>query len=114
MLLYVRTAAYDASLSACLVSLYTASHSGTVECTAQILLDILPQTIEHSLSLELKVSEQISILLNFCYAFMLADSSVVDSSTGGFFMTIVDIVLFIVLLVFSFFLLFFFLFFFFV
>lgn len=51
-----RTAAYDASLSACLVSLYTASHSGTVECTAQILLDILPQTIEHSLSLELKVA----------------------------------------------------------
>lgn len=52
-----RTAAYDASLSACLLALYAASHSGTVERTAQTLLDILPQAIKHSLSLELKVGE---------------------------------------------------------
>ncbi|KAG0625577.1 hypothetical protein M758_2G066000 [Ceratodon purpureus] len=51
-----RTASYDASLSACLVALYATSHNGTVECTAQALLDILPQTIKHSLSLELKVA----------------------------------------------------------
>jgi len=64
-LCFVRTVAYDASLSACLVALYAASHSGTVERTAQALLDILPQAIKHSLSLELKVGELVSVLSHF-------------------------------------------------
>lgn len=59
-----RTATYDASLSACLVALYATSHNGTVECTAQALLDIFPQTIRHSLSLELKVGSFMRYLLD--------------------------------------------------
>lgn len=70
--LFVRSVAYDASLSACLVALYGASHSGTIERTAQTLLNILPQAIKHSPSLELKVGGSISVLSQIAVKFFLA------------------------------------------
>jgi hypothetical protein len=55
---HFRTAAYDTSLGSCLEALYATSHYGTIECTAQLLFNVLPQTVKQSPSLELKVHTQ--------------------------------------------------------